>query len=225
MLTELAIASLLQTCAPDIGASTLRGIIQVESGGNPWTINSNTAKKSFRYQSQEELARAAESMVRAGHNIDIGLAQINSRNLPHLGLSPRQVAEPCTNLRASATLLKSKYAAAWALHHAKGEAQVLRHALSRYNTGNDYSGLKNGYVDKVIAAAMRLTGRAGQPTPRSSNPYRPPAQPSYAQPAPAWSLAASSAPVYAPTGVVWTREPVPQSPTGSGVVSVGSAFR
>lgn len=200
MLTEAILAALIQTCAPDVGYSTMRAIIQVESGGRPWTINSNTAKRTFSFNSQEEAQLAAERMVRAGHNIDMGLAQINSSNLRWLGLTPRQVFEPCTNIRSSAALLKSKFAAAWQTHYQKGAAVVLRHAISRYNTGNDWRGFRNGYVAKVEAAA---SGKRS---------------PTYAVRTPA--------PVVAQSAVVWSRRQTTATQLpGTGLQTLGGTFK
>ncbi|MGH7690699.1 MAG: hypothetical protein ACREN3_13915, partial [Gemmatimonadaceae bacterium] len=70
--------------------------------------------------------------------------QVNSANLPALGITVGQVLDPCANLRAGGTILTADYAAAvqrW------GEGQgALQHALSAYNAGNFTRGFRNGYV-------------------------------------------------------------------------------
>lgn len=211
MLAEALLTALISTCAHDVGYSTMRALVQVESGGNPWIINSNTLKRSFRFDSQAAAESAASNMLRAGHNIDMGLGQVNSRNMQGLGLTVNRAFEPCSNLQASASILKSSYFAAKALHGAKGEAMVLRHALSRYNTGNDWNGLRNGYVAKVEAAAL------GKPTAMSSARQQgAPAQQNFARQDSYISPARSPA-------VVWIR-PQPGPNQGFGVQTISTNF-
>lgn len=207
MLAEAVLAALIQTCSPDVGYSTMRAIVRVESGGNPWAINSNTLKRSFNFETRDEAELAATQMLRRGHNIDMGLGQVNSRNLPGLGLSVSQIFEPCRNLTASAKILKDAFASSWAIHYAKGEAMVLRHAISRYNTGNDWNGMKNGYVAKVEAAALgKSTAMAVAPRGAGG-----PQKVAYA------TSARQSA-------VVWSRQEPLTGGTVGGVQSLGSSF-
>lgn len=150
MLEALALAALIQSCAPDVGPRTVAAVIAVESGGHPWRINSNTARRSFTYPSRAAAQAAAGQMLRAGHNIDLGLMQVNSRNLVRLGLTPETVFEPCTNVRAGARILREAYERA---EQRFGPGQrALRHALSAYNTGSLYRGAR--YVNKVLAKAQ-----------------------------------------------------------------------
>jgi type IV secretion system protein VirB1 len=200
LIAEAILATLIQSCAPDVGYSTMRAIVKVESGGNPWVINSNTLKRQFRYDTRQEAELAASQMVQAGHYIDMGLGQINSKNLDSLGLRVGQVFEPCVNLKAAATILKSAFSAAWSKHSALGAPTVLRHALSCYNTGDDYRGLRNGYVAKVEAAAGLRTSEFAQETVSSTRntTYRKPET---------------------RTSVVWSR-----SPPFNGVSVLGTTF-
>ena len=117
---------LLLTCAPDVHPVTAAAIVQQESGGNPWAIYDNTGKQSYRPKSASEAAEIAQRLVSQGHSIDIGLAQINSRNLPRLKLTVEQVLDPCMNLQASQTILKEGY---------RRSGGSLTGALSAYNTG------------------------------------------------------------------------------------------
>jgi type IV secretion system protein VirB1 len=84
---------------------------------------------------------------------DYGLMQINDRNFRWLGLTEQSALDPCQSIAAAARLLAS---------------------YSRYNTGSPTAGLRNGYVEAVLAQTDRIKrlagtasgepGRAGGPT-------------------------------------------------------------
>ena len=134
-------------CAPQVAPSTLMAIIQVESGGNPWAIGVNgSVKLPYKPRSKEQAAFLATHVIRMGYSVDLGLMQINSYNLKGLGLTVEQVLDPCTNLKAGATILTRGYLGAV---KSRGHGQAaLKAALSAYNTGNYTQGFKNGYVRK-----------------------------------------------------------------------------
>jgi len=149
MPTALALAALLQACAPRVGPRTLTAIISVESGGNPNAIHDNTSGLSYFPSSAERATDLAVSLVAAGHSVDLGISQINSMNLPGLALSVADMFDPCTNVRVSAQILTGDYRRAVAQF---GPGQVaLRHAIGAYNTGSIYAG--SSYVSLVLAAA------------------------------------------------------------------------
>lgn len=174
----------LLACAINVSPVTLEAIVRVESGGNPIALNVNRlVGRQPRASSAAEAAQLARSYIDQGYNVDLGLAQINSRNLPRLGLTVEQVLDPCTNIAAGGRILTANYADAvrrW------GEGQdALRAALSAYNTGNFSSGFRNGYVAKYYgpggvpalaggvreaAANMEASGRRVAPA-MPSNPY------------------------------------------------------
>ena len=86
----------------------------------------------------------AERYIARGYSVDIGLMQVNSRNLAALGVTVEQVLDPCRNIHAAATILTADYAAA---ARTRGDGQAaLQAALSAYNTGDFYRGFANGYV-------------------------------------------------------------------------------
>lgn len=165
-LDAATILSLAATCAPNVAPATLLAIARVESGLDPLALGVNgSPPQARRPRDAHEAAQFAHALIRAGRNVDLGLAQINARNLPGLGLSVADAFDPCTNLRASARILAAGYHAA----PPSPSAQVrLRVALSVYNTGHIQRGFANGYVAKVVAAAgvaEPLRG-AREPTPR-----------------------------------------------------------
>jgi type IV secretion system protein VirB1 len=135
----------LMACAPNVAPVTVQAIVQVESGGNPLAVNVNGIRvQPPPASSAKEAAQEAESYIARGYSVDLGLMQVNSRNLAALGITVEQVLEPCTNIRAAATILTADYAEA---ARTRGDGQpALQAALSAYNTGNVYRGFTNGYV-------------------------------------------------------------------------------
>jgi len=90
-----------------------------------------------------------------GYSFDIGLTQVNSRQMQRLGLPPEAMFEPCSNLAAGARILTEYYAAAIKRYGAGQPA--LRAAISAYNSGNHTRGIANGYVNRVSVAAGSVT--------------------------------------------------------------------
>lgn len=149
ILQGLALAALMSQCAPNVSPSTMAAIVQVESGGNPFAIDDNTTRRAYYPRSRRSAAALAHRLLQAGHLIDAGIAQIDSMNYAHLGLSTESVFDPCMNLQAGATILAADYRTAVRYF---GDGQVaLRHAIGMYNTGRLDRGA--GYVRKVLAAA------------------------------------------------------------------------
>jgi type IV secretion system protein VirB1 len=146
------IPAALLACAPNIAPVTLEAVIRVESGGNPWAVNVNglPAQPAPR-ASAAEAARTAESYILRGYSVDLGLMQVNSRNLVALGTTVDRVLDPCTNVRDGAVILAADYAEA---ARSRGDGQpALRAALSAYNTGSFYRGFANGYVARYYGPA------------------------------------------------------------------------
>src|SRR5207248_11597088 len=135
----------LLACAPNVAPVTLEAIIQVESGGNPLALNVDGLHVQLAApRDANEAAEIASRYIAAGYSVDLGLMQVNSRNLPALGYSIEQVLEPCTNIRGGSIILTADYAEAARTH---GEGQpALQAALSAYNTGSFHRGFANGYV-------------------------------------------------------------------------------
>ena len=150
-----ALLTLAETCAPAVAPATLLAIGQVESGFDPLVVGVNgPAPRRLAFATPAAAAAAARQLIRTGANIDLGLGQINVRNLARLGLSVEAAFDPCRNLAASAQVLAADYQRTGPA--AGHEQDGLRTALSYYNTGRPDRGFANGYVAKVSAAAGRI---------------------------------------------------------------------
>lgn len=148
---ELVLALAAQ-CAPGVAPSTLLAVARAESGLDPFAIGVNGPSISRgRARSAAEAVTIARGLLQAGQDIDLGLAQINVRNLARLGLSLETAFDPCRNLAAGARVLRDGYDRG-AARHGPGQP-ALRVALSYYNTGHAQRGFANGYVARVTAQA------------------------------------------------------------------------
>ena len=183
MTLSLAVAlALAAQCAPNVAPQTLLSVVHVESRFEPLAIGVNGAPRIVvAPTSVDDAVAKAGALIAAGRNIDLGLAQINSKNLSWLGLSLREVFEPCTNLGAASRILQDGYGRSDAGR--VGEQAALKTALSYYNTGDPIRGISNGYVGKVTAAAARIVpaiGGASLPSALGSRPEAPQEPPLHA---------------------------------------------
>ncbi|WP_242443676.1 transglycosylase SLT domain-containing protein, partial [Sphingobium sp. LB126] len=74
-------------CAPDVAPATIAAIVQTESQGFEWAINVNGLGRKIVPTSLENAIETARHYVGQGYSVDLGLGQINSRNMKRLGLS------------------------------------------------------------------------------------------------------------------------------------------
>lgn len=93
--------------AVGVPANYLGGIMEQESGGNPYSIYDDTARKSYPLHSLSEYLSVGQQLLAEGHNIDAGLMQINLQAHPNVSLL--QAADPTFALQFAAQLLKFNY--------------------------------------------------------------------------------------------------------------------
>lgn len=183
-------AVLLEQCAPAIAPVTMAAIVQQESGGNPLALHDNTTGKSYTPGTMAEVARRARELIGQGHSVDIGLAQINSRNLQRLGVGIKQALEPCENLRAAQAVLLDGWM----------RSGDLRATLSAYNTGKLRSPVGAAYGAQVF-------GKAGVTVPAIPGGQLA-----------RWAAAGATLSPVQPV-VTWTPAASPLSPTGDGLTA------
>ncbi len=133
---------------------TMKAIVKTESRGNIWAIGLNRGYH-LRY-SPKSLAQAiswVEYLERYNYDFDIGLGQVNIRNVHKYGYKARDILDPCTNLKVASYILQQNYKEA--LNNVHNSKQALYMAISAYNSGNYHTGFNNGYVFKVIDNARQ----------------------------------------------------------------------
>ena len=145
-----ALFNLASQCAPTVAPETIIAVIRTESRGNPLALNVNGARQPARQSNAVDAATTVRRYVAAGYSVDLGLGQINSRNMRWLGLTWETVFDPCTNVAALARVLTTNYNSVKA---GRDPQTALRVALSMYNTGSQARGFRNGYVAKVVGNA------------------------------------------------------------------------
>ena len=151
--TSIDIAQYLARCAPQVAASTMHAIIKTESKYNPLAINLNTKGKRLLYQAKNlnQAIAWVNYLESYGYNFDVGLGQINSKNIHAYVYKAHHLLDPCINLKVTSLILLKNYQAAKLV--SKNEQEALLKALSAYNSGNHRLGFKNGYVNKVVSNA------------------------------------------------------------------------
>ncbi len=129
-------------CAPNVPPEVLKKILQHESGGRPLAVGLNSdllqlKKQPSNKQQAEELIRVLDA---AGLSYDVGVGQVNSKNLSRWGVDPVTALDVCHNLELAQKVYvdcASRY-------------NDVTQVLSCYNTNDPFKGVKNGYVSKVL---------------------------------------------------------------------------
>jgi type IV secretion system protein VirB1 len=162
------VTRLQSTCLPTAPLSTLRAVVLVESNDNRNAMQIDFPKALLR---RWRLAEGTVRLKRQPANkrealdwlayfqsydifVDLGLMQVSTAEAKRRGISPESLLEPCTNLRIGWQILEDDYRIEKRTHGPGQEA--LRHAISRYNTGDAQLGIDNGYLARVLAAVRRL---------------------------------------------------------------------
>jgi type IV secretion system protein VirB1 len=138
---------LLATCSPLVDPVTMSAVVQNESGGNPLAMHDNADGKSYSPKSLDEAVTLAKRLISSGHSVDLGLAQINSKNLQWVGMTVEQSFDACSNLQASQQVLVDAH---------KRSGGDLQKTLQIYNTGktagSQYSSRVYGKAGVVVPA-------------------------------------------------------------------------
>lgn len=156
--TTAAILGIAAQCAPGVAPSTIAAVVHTESKGYQFALNVNgVARQPVRPLNADTAAKVARAYVARGYSVDLGLGQINSRNMVALGLSWESVFDPCTNIGAAGKVLAGNYQQ---VSRGRLPQDALRVALSMYNTGSQTRGFRNGYVGRVLNNAGIYSGVA-----------------------------------------------------------------
>ncbi|WP_447979392.1 lytic transglycosylase domain-containing protein [Candidatus Nitrospira bockiana] len=95
-----------------VDPALLEAIVQVESGEHPFAFgwfDQHGTRHFFKAPSYSRAVAQFEALEQRHLHFDVGLAQVNSRNLKtlerRLGIPPDRALDPCTNLRLAGIIL------------------------------------------------------------------------------------------------------------------------
>ena len=145
--------ALAVVCAPQVHPATAQALVSVESSFNPYAIGVVGGALLHQPRNRPEALATIDALQAAGWNYSVGLGQINVANFARLGLTPATALDPCTSLTAMQAVLAECYRRA--LPQAEPQT-ALRRALSCYYGGNFVTGVRHGYVGRVVASAGSL---------------------------------------------------------------------
>lgn len=193
MIVQLALfTQLAGSCAPHVAVETLGAVARTESGFDALAVHDNSTGKTFKPASREDaIALTTELIVVQRHSVDLGLMQINSLNLPSLGMTVTEAFDPCRSLAAAERILVRGYAAP---SDSGDEQAALQQTLSRYNTGDPARGVANGYVRRVqasaevIVPAIRVQGGSAMTLPAERLERAPVSAQPLPPPPPSWDV-------------------------------------
>ncbi len=139
-------------------ATTLR-VIETESRGHVYAIHDNTSGAQYDPANLRQAAGLARNLISLGHNLDLGLMQINEQVwLRPIGFPLERALSACTNIRLGTTILSANYAQA--LSRAADSTDALMRALSLYNSGSETRAL--GYAVRVLIGEDSGATHAGR---------------------------------------------------------------
>ena len=145
----IPLTQLSTQCTPMVASSTMAAIVRVESHGRPLVMWNNTTRSMIDPGSLVQAVQYLRQAIAAGQRVDVGIAQVDTKNFTPLGLTPRTAFNICTNLRAGATILHAD----WEQARANGYhgQQALYHAFEAYNSGRLWGDAQ--YANKILGAA------------------------------------------------------------------------
>jgi type IV secretion system protein VirB1 len=145
-------------CAPFVAVSTLRAIAKVESSNNPFAIGIVRGHLVWQPKTLLEAISTVKALQAQNLRFSAGPLQIYQGNWSKYNLDHESVFDWCANMRASQGILSDCYRRATKL--GDGEQVALRKAISCYYSNNFVTGYREGYVQKVVAAALSIRAPA-----------------------------------------------------------------
>ena len=148
MISAVLLSALLERCAPAMDKRVAAAIVEVESYGDSWAIDDDTARRSYHPRTYAQAVSLAHELRAAAHTFDVGLGQVNSVHFGEPGVSLETMLRPCANLAAAQRIFGEDFAAAGSV----------RAALVAYNgagtTSQRYADLVLGSLHSPFVAAV-----------------------------------------------------------------------
>ena len=151
-----------KVCVPDSDRRVVTAIVKTESAFRPLALSLNyPAALAKRYnlppgrvflktqpRSRDEALRWIEELQDQGDTVSVGLMQVS---LEGNRFRADAMLSPCENLRIGWQIFLEKYEVA--RKKTVDPAAAFRRAVSAYNTGSPFAGVRNGYVGSVLLNA------------------------------------------------------------------------
>jgi len=150
-------ADLARICAPAIATETLAAVVSLESGFSPFAIRIDSGPPLGKQpKSRVEAIQTAASLIAGHQQIDLGLGGISAEQFGALGITVADAFDPCSNLKATARLLKTYYRAAV---DTGASPSAARKAMLRsyYGRGESSIGAMAGFDAQVRREVMRVS--------------------------------------------------------------------
>lgn len=170
-------------CAVGVAPSTIQAIVQVESQSHSLALHINGLNQTIVAPNPALAISKATSAIQQGYSVDLGLMQVNNRNLASLGYGLSDMFDPCKNLAAGASILHQDYDLT--RQQFKDKQVALKAALSLYNSGkvdlnSPYLQHYQLYFDQAKPITPAINAGTFPPSPpqvnvmttSESNPYR-----------------------------------------------------
>jgi type IV secretion system protein VirB1 len=179
-LTLTTVMQIALTQAPQVAPETVLAFAQAESALQPLAIHDSQTRRSYAPSSIPEALALARSLLADGGSLNLGLMQINSRNLSRTGLTVETAFDPAESVRAGGFMLVEAY------QRCEGRSDdCLKCMASVYNTGR--TALHAPYIARVWAAADQIVPAIRQAMPPAAPaPSSPPPPHPCGPPPPAW---------------------------------------
>ncbi len=187
ILPLVAALQLATSCAPSVAPDTLLSVVGAESAFDTLAVGDNTDRQSYHPGSLADAVALASRLIAAGHNVDLGAAQLNwsAGHLQRRNLPIGAAFDPCISFRVGGEVLIE----CWGRATGANEQARLGSAIGCYNAGHPSP--NTAYVQRVqasaaqIVPAIRVAGLPASNVPvlgsgvASSAPPGPPPPPSW----------------------------------------------
>lgn len=146
----VAMAALLDQCAPQISPVLMQALVRTESAWQPFAIGMDKAQGTVKQPATLAAAIAtAKELAAAGRKFSVGLAQIHVSNVALYGMTWEQAFDACQNLAVGQKILWNFYHRASASGYS-GVAAIWA-ALRGYNSGSVDRTVSDEYANRIFA--------------------------------------------------------------------------
>ncbi len=168
--------ALAEQCSPQLQREVVAAISHTESRFNPFAIGvvGGSVKQPTNYR---DAVLTVRQLQKDGRNFSVGITQVNKSNFTRYGLTESNMFDPCSNMKAGASIFKSCLDSATNTFGSKHSYDgKLRLAASCYYSGNFTTGFKQDfkgqppYVTKFYNNLLAYRGKPATSLPTVSNP-------------------------------------------------------